>query len=133
MERPTAAPDVGADVTEPAPAARAHHRRRRVSLGRLLFLGVTGVCLYLFAPSVVEVLAAWDRLDRFDPGWLAVILGCEAASFASIWALQRIVMPEVSWFDGATSQLAGNAFNRITPGGDGIGWPRWRSRRRTAR
>jgi uncharacterized protein (TIRG00374 family) len=92
-----------------------------VSLGRLLFLGVTGVCLYLFAPSVVEVLAAWDRLDRFDPGWLAVILGCEAASFASIWALQRIVMPEVSWFDGATSQLAGNAFNRITPGGGATG------------
>jgi len=121
VERPTEAPDVGTHVTEPAPIAGAPHRRRRVSLGRLLFLGVTGVCLYLLAPSIMEVLAAWDRLDRFDPVWLAAILGCEAASFASIWALQRVVMPEVSWFDGATSQLVGNAFNRITPGGGATG------------
>jgi uncharacterized protein (TIRG00374 family) len=95
--------------------------RRRWSLGRLVFLGITGVCLYLLFPSLVEVFAASERLDRFDPAWLAVILGCEAASFASIWALQRIVMPEVSWFDGATSQLVGNAFNRITPGGGATG------------
>jgi len=123
VERPTAAPDVGAGVTGPASARPEadEPRHRRWSVGRLLFLGVTGICLYLLAPSVVEVFAASERLDRFNPIWLAVVLGCEAASFASIWALQRIVMPEVSWFDGAMSQLVGNAFNRITPGGGATG------------
>lgn len=122
MEWPTPAPDVGADGTGPEPApAGAPTRHGRWSLGRLLVLGVTGICLYLLAPSIVEVFQASERLDRFNPIWLAVLLACEAASFVSIWALQRIVMPEVSWFDGATSQLAGNAFNRITPGGGATG------------
>jgi uncharacterized protein (TIRG00374 family) len=93
----------------------------RFSVGRVLLLSVTGVSLYFLAPSIVEVLEAWSKLDRFDAGWLVVVLACEAASFASIWALQRVVLPEVSWFDGATSQLVGNAFNRITPGGGATG------------
>jgi uncharacterized protein (TIRG00374 family) len=126
VERPAATPDPGADTSTGARAAAvgatdgsAPHRRW--SLGRVLLLGVTGICLYLLAPSIVEVLAAWQRLDRFDPVWLVVILACEAASFAAIWALQRVVMPEVTWFDGAMSQLVGNAFNRITPGGGATG------------
>jgi uncharacterized protein (TIRG00374 family) len=93
----------------------------RFSIGRLLLLSVTGVSLYFLAPSIVQVLEAWGKLGRFDPAWLVVILACEVLSFASIWALQRIVLPEVSWFDGATSQLVGNAFNRITPGGGATG------------
>ena len=127
MERPAPTPRAGAETsTSRGPAAvlgptDLSAPTRRWSLGRVLLLGVTGICLYLLAPSIVEVLAAWRRLDRFEPAWLAVILACEAASFASIWALQRVVMPEVSWFDGATSQLVGNAFNRITPGGGATG------------
>jgi uncharacterized protein (TIRG00374 family) len=108
----------------PAPAGAAPGEalaRSRFSVGRVLLLSVTGISLYFLAPSIVEVLEAWRKLDRFDAGWLVVILGCEAASFASIWALQRVVLPEVSWFDGATSQLVGNAFNRITPGGGATG------------
>lgn len=93
----------------------------RWSLGRVLLLGATGICLYLFAPSIVEVFSAWQRLDRFNPIWIAVIIVCETASFACIWGLQRIVMPDVGWFDGAMSQLVGNAFNRITPGGGATG------------
>jgi uncharacterized protein (TIRG00374 family) len=91
------------------------------SVGRVLLLSVTGVSLYFLAPSIVEVLEAWRKLDRFDAGWLVVLLACEAASFASIWALQRVVLPDVGWFDGATTQLVGNAFNRVTPGGGATG------------
>jgi uncharacterized protein (TIRG00374 family) len=94
---------------------------RRWSTGRVLFLAFTLVCLYLLAPSIMQVFQAWENLDRFHPLWLLVILVCEAASFASIWALQRLVMPDVSWFDGSTSYLVGNAFNRITPGGGATG------------
>ncbi len=94
---------------------------RRWSVGRVLLLTVTGICLYFLAPSIVTVLSAWRQLGRVEPWWLIVILACEGASFASIWALQRIAMPDVSWFDGATTQLVGNAFNRITPGGGATG------------
>jgi len=95
-----------------------HHRW---SLGRVLFLIFTAICLYLLFPSIMSVLSAWQNLDRFEPIWLVVILVCEVASFASIFALQRIVLPQVSWFDGATSYLIGNAFNRVTPGGGATG------------
>lgn len=121
--RPDGGDGTPGDVTSSRASAEAQALapHSRWSVGRVLLLVVTGICLYLLAPSIVEVLEAWRRLDRFDPLWLLVILGCEAASFVSIWALQRVLMPEVSWFDGATSQLVGNAFNRVTPGGGATG------------
>jgi len=94
---------------------------RRWSVGRVLVLTVTGLCLYFLAPSIVTVLSAWRHLGRVEPWWIVMILVLESLSFVSIWALQRIAMPGVSWFDGATSQLVGNAFNRITPGGGATG------------
>ena len=103
----------------PSPGPNGNHHRW--SVGRVLFLTLTAICLYLFFPSIMEVLSAWRHLGRFQPIWLAVMLALEVASFASIWALQRIVMPSVSWFDGATSYLVGNAFNRVTPGGGATG------------
>lgn len=96
-------------------------QHRRFSVGRVLLLGATGICLYLFAPSIVEVFAASGRLNEFNPLWLVVILACETLSFGCIWALQRILMPDVGWFDGAMTQLVGNAFNRVTPGGGATG------------
>jgi putative heme transporter len=105
-------------VSDEALDIAQHHRW---SAGRVFLLAATGICLYLLAPSIVEVFSAWQRLDRFNPIWLIVIVASETASFACIWALQRIVMPDVGWFDGAMSQLVGNAFNRITPGGGATG------------
>ena len=49
--------------------------------------------------------------------WVAVALGFEAASFLAVWELQRIVLRTPSWFAVGTSQLTGNAFGRIVPGG----------------
>jgi uncharacterized protein (TIRG00374 family) len=106
-------------VERPSPDEQISHHRW--SLSRVLFLCVTAVCLYLLFPSIMSVFSAWENLTRFEPWWIAVILACELASFASIWLLQRIVMPNVSWFDGATSYMVGNAFNRITPGGGATG------------
>jgi putative heme transporter len=104
-------------VERPSPVEHHH----RWSLARVLFLCVTALCLYLLFPSIMSVLSAWENLTRFEPWWLGVIVVCEVASFASIFALQRIVMPHVGWFDGATSYMVGNAFNRITPGGGATG------------
>ena len=41
----------------------------------------------------------------------------EAGSFAALWAVQWIAIRRARWWDIATSQLAGNAFGRIVPGG----------------
>ena len=106
-------------MERPSPVEHVHHHHW--SLSRVLFLCITAFCLYLLFPSIMSVLSAWQNLARFEPWWIAAILACEAASFASIWWLQRIVMPNVSWFDGATSYMVGNAFNRITPGGGATG------------
>ena len=51
------------------------------------------------------------------PQWIAVAFGVEALSFVAIWELQRIALQTRRWFPVWTSQLAGNAFGRIVPGG----------------
>ena len=92
---------------DPAPEEAPSFEHRHWSVGRVLLLTVTALCLYFLAPSIVTVLSAWRHLGRVEPLWLIVILVCESLSFVSIWWLQRIAMPDVSWFDGATTQLVG--------------------------
>lgn len=90
-------------------------------MGRLprtvLLLLVTGVSLYLVFPSLLQVLSAWPRLTRLEPVWFAAMLIAEAASFVSLWLLQRIALRSHDLYAVATSQLAGNAFGRVVPGG----------------
>ena len=46
---------------------------------------------------------------------------CALASFACVWLVQGIALGTRDWFSVITTQLAGNAFNRITPGGGATG------------
>ncbi len=89
----------------------------RRTLPRVLLLLVTGVSLYLVFPSLLQVLSAWPRLTHLQPVWFAAMLLAEAASFVSLWALQRLSVRTHDSYAIATSQLAGNAFGRIVPGG----------------
>lgn len=82
---------------------------------------MTGVSLYLLAPSITEVFQAWDQLGRLNPLWVLVALVCGVASFACMWVVQAIALGSTAWFAVITTQLAGNAFNRITPGGGATG------------
>ena len=41
--------------------------RPRFSVGRVLLLAVTALCLYLFAPSIAEVFEAWNKLGEVHP------------------------------------------------------------------
>ena len=93
----------------------------RWSVGRVLLLLVTGFSLYLFAPSIAEVFAAWDKLGEVHPAVIPVLLACEVGSFWCVWIVQRIALRSHGWFVVSTTQLAGNAFNRITPGGGTTG------------
>ena len=46
---------------------------------------------------------------------------CALGSFACVWLVQAIALGTRDWFSVVTTQLAGNAFNRITPGGGATG------------
>jgi uncharacterized protein (TIRG00374 family) len=95
--------------------------KRRWGLGRLagrgFFLLVTFVSLYLLWPSLAEVFSQWRSLTTLEPEWIAIALGLQLLSFLSVWELQRIALQTARWFPVVTSQLAGNAFGRIIPGG----------------
>lgn len=84
---------------------------------RVALLAVTGVSLYLLAPALVEMFSEWPKLREFS--WLALVLmlALKTASFASIWLLTRIVLGVRRWRPVMLSQLAGNAFSRVVPGG----------------
>ena len=55
------------------------------------------------------------------PAALIAVGLLEALSFVCIWQLQRICLRTTAWFSISLSHLAGNAFNRITPGGGATG------------
>lgn len=94
---------------------------RRQIIGRLVVLGITAVSLYLLAPSLIQVFASFDELQRINPAWFLLILALEAASFWCVWHLQRLALRTQRWFAVATSQVAGNAFSRVVPAGGAAG------------
>jgi uncharacterized protein (TIRG00374 family) len=91
------------------------------TVGRVAFLAVSVICLYLFAPSIAEVFSAYDRLGRVQPLFLIPAAVCAIASFACVWLVQALALGTRDSFSVVTTQLAGNAFNRITPGGGATG------------
>jgi len=82
---------------------------------------VTAFSLYLLAPSIGEVFSAWDRLGEFNPLALPIVVVLEVASFACVWLLTAIALRREHWDAIILSQLAGNAFNKVTPGGGTTG------------
>jgi len=102
---------------ESAARERSPHRLRRT----IFWLVLTGVSLYLVAPSVLEVLGSWKDVEKLAPGWLAVMVVTQAAALASLWALQRIALRVRRWGPIVTSQLASNALAKVAPGGGAMG------------
>ncbi|MDX6583827.1 MAG: putative heme transporter [Solirubrobacterales bacterium] len=96
--------------------------RRGPSLRRTVFwLAVTGVSLYLVAPSLLDTLGSWRDLERIDWLWFPAMLVLQAGGFACIWALQRMALDRARWHDVIESQLAGNALGKVAPAGGAIG------------
>jgi uncharacterized protein (TIRG00374 family) len=107
-----AAPDVGRPISPTT---------KKAIWGRLIFLAITGIALYVLWPSLIQVFSSWPELLTINPIWFPVMLVLEFASFGCAWALQRLALRTGRWFGVATSQLAGNAFSRIVPGGAAAG------------
>jgi uncharacterized protein (TIRG00374 family) len=94
--------------------------RKRI-IRTVFWLAVTGISLYLVAPSLVAVLGSWDDLDRLSPAWLGLMFALQAGVLACVWALQYLAMRGPSWPAVISSQLAGNALAKIAPGGGALG------------
>ncbi len=130
-------PDVDIETTD-APAAPASTGRRepgrsrsstgstsRVSVGkvvvRILFLAVGAFTLYGLAPKVLDVFAEAPRLKDINPLWFVAMLLCQLGSFACVWRLTRIAVPQIDWFVASTAQLVSNSVSKVVPGGAPIG------------
>ncbi len=86
-----------------------------------IWLAITGISLYLVAPSLLDTLGSWRDLQRINWAWFPAMLALQAGALACLWALQRMALHRAHWGDVVESQLAGNALAKIAPGGGAIG------------
>ena len=94
----------------------------RGSLRKTAFwVGITGVSLYLVAPSLIDLLGSWRELDSIEPGWFPALAALEALTLACMWILQGLALPSAPISAIIDSQLAGNALSKIAPGGGALG------------
>jgi uncharacterized membrane protein YbhN (UPF0104 family) len=106
------------DTVRSSPAGAA---QIGVWLKQGVFLALGALAVYLFWPQLLEVVSSAPRLRTIRPGWFVVMVVMEIMSFACVWWLMRVVLPKVSWFVAATSQLVSNAVSRVVPGGAAVG------------
>jgi len=100
--------------------AQGVHTRRSLR-SNLLWLAITGISLYLVAPSLIDVLGSWSDLDRIDWLWFPAMFVLQLGSLACLWAVQRMALRGARWPDVIESQLAGNALSKIAPAGGAVG------------
>ena len=109
--------------------------------GRAVGLTITGVGLYVVAPSLVTMFAAWPQLAQVDAPWFFVLAGLQLGRLVSLWWLTKLALtpdrgvaaqpagddahdaiaPRVGWGTTATAQLAGSAAAKVLPGGGAAG------------
>ncbi len=94
--------------------------------GRAVGLAVTGIGLYVVAPSLLTMFGAWPRLADVEIRWFVVLALLELCSFAALWWLARIALAaepgsHPGWGTTAAAQLAGNAASKVVPGGAATG------------
>jgi uncharacterized protein (TIRG00374 family) len=87
----------------------------------IIWLAVTGVSLYLVAPSLIEVLGSAEEVVRLEPAWLLAMAVLQVASLTCLWEVQRLALHERRWKPVIASQLAANAMAKIAPAGGAVG------------
>ena len=110
-----------ADVEQEIERGEASQPPRKRLVRTVFWLALTGISLYLVAPSLIDVLGSWDDLDELSLGWLGLMAVLQAGMLACVWALQYLAMRGPSFSAVAASQLAGNALSKIAPGGGAVG------------
>jgi uncharacterized protein (TIRG00374 family) len=106
---------------EPLPSEAEPERSPRNLRSTAFWLILTGISLYLVAPSLIEVLSSWDELRNVEPLWFPAMVLLQALGLACLWYVQRIALHTVDWAPVVYSQLAGNALSKIAPAGGALG------------
>jgi hypothetical protein len=86
-------------------------------VGRIAMLALGALSLYLLAPKLISIFTSWPDLKTLEPLWFALAVVFEAASYLSLWSMQRVALGTSSWFPVGTAQLASGAIGSIVPGG----------------
>ena len=111
-----------ADAEQEIKHGEAQESRLGPKIRRTAFwLVVTGVSLYLVAPTLLETLGSWASLQQIGLYWFPVMAVLQGASLACLWELQRLALRMRAWRPVIASQLAGNALAKVAPGGGAIG------------
>jgi uncharacterized protein (TIRG00374 family) len=110
------------DVEAEIARGEAEEVSARPSLRRVVFwLTVTGISLYLVAPTLLDTLGSWRSLEEIGWYWFGVMAALQLAALACLWALQRLALHTRAWRPVVASQLAGNALAKVAPGGGAMG------------
>lgn len=104
----------------PLPTEYPKRSRRSVTL-RLVLLLISAATLYLFLPTLTELIRTGPEVISLSRPWLLAAVSFQIASFCCLWELQRIALRTKARFPVVTSQLAANAFSRVVPGGAAAG------------
>ena len=114
--------DTAGELARGERALEAEPAKRGAALRRTIFwLVVSGVSLYLVAPSVIAAFGSWRQIERLSIAWLAAMAALQAAALACIWVLQFLALRGARWQPVIASQLAGNALAKVAPGGGAMG------------
>ncbi len=110
--------------------------------GRAVGLAITGVGLYVVAPSLLSLFGTWPRLADVELWWFPILAVLEGCSFAALWWLADLALAQDTGDQDtadqdsgdqeprpvraglgtiATAQLAGNAASKVVPGGPATG------------
>jgi hypothetical protein len=83
---------------------------------RVVAFAVCALVLYGVAPAVTEVLGAWPRVRRIEPGWFAGMVLAQLGSLWCLWKLQALCIG-AAMRPVAESSLVSGALGRVLPGG----------------
>jgi uncharacterized membrane protein YbhN (UPF0104 family) len=109
--------DAALELEEGARRSPPRHKIVRTAI----WLGLTGISLYVVAPSLVEVLGSWKQIRELHPLWLPAMAVLQLGALGCLWVLQRLALGRPPWSAVVTSQLAGNAMSKVAPGGGAVG------------
>jgi putative heme transporter len=111
-----------ADTEREIERGEAEETRLGPRIRRMAFwLVLTGVSLYLVAPTLLETLGSWRSLEEIGIYWFPAMAALQATTLGCLWELQRLALHMRRWRPVIASQLAGNALAKVAPGGGAMG------------
>jgi uncharacterized protein (TIRG00374 family) len=114
--------DEHTDVEQEIERGEAQEARLGPRIRQTAFwLVVTGISLYLVAPTLLDTLGSWRSLEEIGLYWFPAMAALQGAALASLWELQRLALRMRAWRPVIASQLAGNALAKVAPGGGAMG------------